>query len=177
MLKILVKSFCKNWKGLIGIVLIVLAQVACADESAMQSNPSQPTQSSQPPMEIAIRISSDLEAGKCLSIGDRFYLVLQMEGIPAEFEGPRRVEVIFEVGQVENGKVWVLNTTQEIKFQLAVDEKASGSIRIVFSLPDGSAVAYGNPSFPYFHYIGERSGKYCFGLPFGTTPNSPLRRA
>ena len=178
LIKTLVHSLLKNWKGLVGLALIILAQVACADESiSTQSSPSQPTQSSQPPMEIAIRISSDIEGGKCLSVGDRFYLVLQMEGIPAEFEGPRRVEVIFEVGHVENGKVWVLNATQEIKFQLATDENATGSIRVVFALPDGSTIEYGNPTFPYFHFIGEREGKYCFGLPFGTNPNAPLRRA
>jgi len=177
LIKTFVRSLLKNWKGLIGLALIILAQVACVDESASQPSPSQQTQPSQPPMEIAIRISSDLEGGKCLSAGESFYLVLQMEGIPQEFEGPRRVEVIFEVGPTENGKVWVLNTTQEIKFQLATDEKATGSIMVVFSLPDGSTIEYGNPTFPYFHYVGEREGKYCFGLPFGPRPNSPLRRA
>ena len=176
MLKILVKALVKNWKGLIGIALIVLAQIACADESI--STPTQPSQQdSQQPMTIDIRISSDIEGGKCLQTGDKFYLSLQMEGVPSEFVGPRLANVIFEVGGVENGKVWVLNETQAIKFQLGEDEVATGSIRIVFQLPDGSSVEYSNPSFPYFRNIGDREGKHCFTLPYGPKPNSPLRRA
>ena len=177
MLKVFVIAMLKNWKGLVGLVALLLVTVACP--AGNMSTPSQPSQSNsqQAPMTIDIRISSDIEGGKCLQTGERFYLSLQMEGIPSDFIGPRSANVIFEVGGVENGKVWVLNETQAIKFQLGEDEVATGSIRLVFQLPDGTNVEYANPSFPYFRNIGDREGKHCFSLPFGPRPNSPLRRA
>ena len=101
-----------------------------------------------------------------------------MEGVPGDWEGVRSANVIFEVGWIEDGQLWVLNETQAIKFQLDTGETAKGSIRVVFALPDGSIARFENPEFPYFRYDGQNpEGKFCFSLPFGTLPGAPLRKA
>ncbi len=187
--KILIKSLWENWPALLGLAAMVLPLAACPPEGATstpipavtaQATYVAPTAvpSQGEILEINMRISSDVEGGKCLSSGDKFYLSLQMEGIPEDWEGPRSANVIFQVGLLEDGQIWVLNETQAIKFQLDTGETAQGSIRVVFSLPDGSAVRFENPEFPYFRYTGQnQEGKFCFDLPFGTSPGAPLRKA